>query len=402
MEESAELNSFMVESLSGIETIKSYNTEDKAVQKGENLFVKLVRTTFRSTFLTNLQGSISGLISSLGGVVIIWVGASHVLNGDMSIGEMMTFNSLLAYFLTPLSNLIGLQPRMQAAMVAANRLGEILDLSSEKLESENKKSTPSLKGDIEIRNMEFRYGTRAPVLQDINMIIPNKFKIAFVGESGSGKTTLAKLLMRFYSPEKGEILINGYNVEDINLEHLRTKTAYISQETFIFSGTITENLRFFAGDASLEKIIDACKKAKAHDFINELPLRYETRLEENGHNLSGGQRQRLSIAQALLIEPDIMIMDEATSSLDTITEKAIENMIYEATREMTVIMIAHRLSTIMSCDYIYVFDKGRILEHGTHFDLMQRQGQYFNLWRDQIPAMPEVNNNYGARAVNYY
>jgi ATP-binding cassette subfamily B protein len=386
MEEGADLNSFMVESLNGVENIKAYNSEEKAIAKSENLFIKLVRTQFSTTKMTNVQGGLASMISSIGGTAILWVASSAVLDGSMSIGEMLTFNALMSAFISPLMNLINLQPAMQSAVVAANRLGEILDLSEEKKEDEDRKSAPDMHGGIEIRGLEFAYGTRAPVLRDLNISVPPGSKIAFVGESGSGKTTMAKLIMRFYSIEKGEISISGYNINDINIDHLRSHIAYISQQVFIFSGTILENLRFSAGDLPMEEIIDACRKARAHEFINELPLRYDTRLEENGANLSGGQRQRLSIAQALLKKPDIIIMDEATSNLDTITEKAIERMIYNETRNITVIMIAHRLSTIMNCDYVYVFDKGRILEHGTHNWLMAQRGQYFNLWKDQIPA----------------
>jgi ATP-binding cassette subfamily B protein len=247
-----------------------------------------------------------------------------------------------------------------------------------------------LKGDIIFKDVTFRYGSRAPVLKDISVYIPKSYKIALVGESGSGKTTLAKLLMRFYSIEKGEISINGCNINDIDINHLRGRIAYISQQVFLFSGTILDNLRFASADANMESVIEACKMAQAHDFINALPLRYETILEENGGNLSGGQRQRLSIAQAILKDPDLIIMDEATSNLDSITERAIERIIYDHTGETAVLMIAHRLSTIMRCDYIYVMDKGNVIEAGTHSDLMYRKGYYFDLWKDQLPIGSEV------------
>ncbi len=210
-------------------------------------------------------------------------------------------------------------------------------------------------------------------------------KIALVGESGSGKTTIAKLLMNFYIPEKGEITINENNIKDINKDNLRGNIAYISQDIFLFSGTISENMLLGNNDATLDDVIEACKMSHAHDFINDLPLRYETMLEENGTNLSGGQKQRLAIARALLKKPDILIMDEATSNLDSITEKAIEKTINELTSGITTIIIAHRLSTIMRCNKIFVLDKGKITESGTHSELVAQQGFYYNLWKEQLP-----------------
>ena len=385
MESNAQLSSYMIESLNGAELVKAYNAEDKVTYKSEGLFVKLLKNVFKNRFLNNVQGGLASLISGVGGVIILWAGASSVLKGQMTVGEMLTFNALLSYFTGPIQSLINLQPQMQTAIVAANRLGEILDLPAEDKQTGANKLKPDLRGDIVFNNITFRYGSRAAVINNLTLIIPKAYKVALVGESGSGKTTLAKLIMKFYTAEKGEILINGCNINDIDVNHLRQRVAYISQSVFLFSGSIIENMRYVSENADMGQIIEACKMARAHDFINQLPLRYETRLEENGGNLSGGQRQRLSIAQAILKSPDIIIMDEATSNLDSITEKAIEKVIYELTGEIPVLMIAHRLSTIMRCDYIYVMDKGEIIEAGPHNELMARRGYYFNLWKDQIP-----------------
>lgn len=396
MEENAQLTSFLVESLEGIETVKSFTAERYANLKTENKFVKLLKSVFKSGMIGNIENSLTDGVGSIGGVIILWVGAVFVLNGKMSIGQLLTFNALLAYFLDPVKRLIGLQTQMQTAIVASDRLGQILELSPEIGDDEDKKLHPvALSGDIKFQNVNFRYGTRQLVLENINLHIRQGEKVALVGESGSGKTTLAKLLMNFYTPEKGEITIDGNNLNDINRNCLRSHIAYISQDIFLFSGTIRENMLFGNPDATLDDIIELCKMSHAHEFINGFPLRYETMLEENGANLSGGQKQRLAIARALLKHPDILIMDEATSNLDSITEKAIEKTINEIATGMTTIIIAHRLSTIMRCDKIFVMDKGHIIETGTHSELVNKKGHYYNLWKEQLPKETFLENPAG-------
>jgi len=380
MEDNAQLTSYLVESLNGIQTIKAYKAESEANIKTEKKFITLLGSIFKLSWVSNLQGSLNGILEAVGGIVILWVGAINVLNGNITIGQLITFNALLVYFLDPVKNLINLQPMMQTAVVAADRLGEILDLPPEVQGNENNKLSPtSIAGDIEFQNVNFRYGTRQLVLEDINLIAKQGEKIAFVGESGSGKTTLSKLILNLYTAEQGEILINDTNIKDIKIEALRERIAYVPQETFLFSGTIMENLMLGLIDATPEDVINAAKSAQAHDFINALPLRYETMLEENGTNLSGGQRQRLAITRAILKKPDVLILDEATSNLDSITERAIEKTIDEHTQGVTTFIIAHRLSTIKRCDRIYLLDKGKITESGTHEALITLKGQYYEL-----------------------
>ena len=390
MEDNAKLTSYLVESIEGIETVKSFNGERKVNLETEKKFVKFIKSVFKYGYVNNLQGSLKNTVKGIFGICILWLGGYLALKGDITVGTLLSFNALLAYFIEPIERMINLQPELQSAMVAADRLGEILDLELEKSKDEDKKINPkTLLGDINIKNMHFRYGTRQLVLKNINMNIKPGEKIALVGESGSGKTTIAKLLMNFYNVEKGEIVLNNYNIKDINKEALRDKMSYISQDSFFFSGSIKENLQFANEEATYEEIIEVCKQAQIHDFINSLPLRYETPLEEKGTNLSGGQRQRLAIARALLKKPEILIMDEATSNLDSITEKAIEKTIEDCTKNVTTIIIAHRLSTIMRCDRIYVMDKGEVIEEGNHDKLLKKQGYYYRLWTGQ--TIEELN-----------
>ncbi|RCX19469.1 ATP-binding cassette subfamily B protein [Anaerobacterium chartisolvens] len=386
MESSARITSFLFESLSGIETVKAFNAERRVNLETETRFIRLIKSVFKTGLINNIQTSLKGGIKSVFGIVLLWIGAVEVLHGNLTAGELLAFNALLAYFTTPIENLVNLQPQLQTAIVAADRLGEILDLEIEKSKDESKKIIPdTLRGDIEFKNIHFRYGTRQLIIEGLDLKISQGEKIALVGESGSGKTTLIRLLMKFYQCEKGELLINGINIKDLNVEVLRDKIAYISQNIFLFTDTIKENLSLGCDEVDYEKIVDACKRAKIHDFINSQPLRYDTIIEENGANLSGGQKQRLAIARAILKKPDIIIMDEATSSLDSTTEKAIEMTMHEFSTNITTIIIAHRLSTVMRCDRIYVMNNGKIVESGSHAELIGSRGRYYNLWKHQLP-----------------
>lgn len=378
MEDNAKLTSYLVESLNGIQTVKAFDGEEKVETETEFKFIRLLKSVFYLSSLNNAQESIKSFVKAIGGTIIIWVGAYYVLQGEMTIGSLVSFNALLVYFLDPVRNLIDLQPMMQTAVVASDRLGEIMDLEIEKNDAQRNKLKPkSLTGDIVIDDIFFRYGTRQLVLEHFSMVIKKGQRIAIVGESGAGKTTVAKLLLNLYQYEAGTIMISGYALPDISLDVLREKVAYIPQETFLFSGTIMENLTFGIDNPNMEEVIACSKMAQLDEFVNQLPLRYETFLDENGKNLSGGQRQRIAIARAMLKKPDILILDEATSHLDSVTELAIQKTIDSYSEKMTTIVIAHRLSTIRKCDEIFVMEHGKIVENGTHESLINRRNGYY-------------------------
>ncbi|MGQ8968395.1 peptidase domain-containing ABC transporter [Bacillus subtilis] len=392
MENNAQLTSKIVETLSSIETIKAYNAEYIMSFETEKRFVKYLQSSFKHGVIDNLQSSIKLFLDLISGALILWIGAWQVIKGNMTIGQLITYNALLAYFLNPLQNIISLQSKLQSASVASKRLGEILDEEPEIQTSEARVTDPAyIQGPIEINNVDFRYGTRRLILKDITLHIQKGEKVAFVGESGSGKSTLTKLLMKFYTAESGEILINGYHINDIHTNALRESISYIPQESHFIQGSILENLLLGnSGSFTFEEIIEVCKQTNVHDFVNDLPMRYDTLVEENGSNLSGGQKQRLAIARALLRKPNILIMDESTSNLDTTTEQGISKMIYAQTVDVTTIIIAHRLSTIMHCDKIFVMENGEIIEYGNHNDLLKKKGKYYELWENQMPSREMV------------
>ena len=378
MEEEAQVTSYLKESIDGIGMIKAYQYEKSVKGKLQKLYETLADSSVRGSFIYQIQDSLISLTASAGVVVLLWVGTYLCMADVIRIADLFVFYYLLSFFLSPVSNLINLQPELQIAMVAAERLNDVMNAEKEQ-KNAGKEEIQSLFRDIQIENVDFRYGNRNPVLQDVNMTFSKGKKIAIVGESGCGKTTLAKLLLGFYDPEQGRILVDGKELHEYSTNSIRKHMAYISQDIFLFSDTIYNNLR--VGDEKItdEEIRKMCERLGVNTFIEQLPMGYKTMLEENGNNLSGGQKQRLAIVRALLRKPDVLIMDEATSNLDTVTEDQIKKVLEEYSDDMTWIMIAHRLHTIKSCDIIYVMDRGKVIEQGTHQELLAIDGRYRRL-----------------------
>ena len=383
MVQSAALNSQMIESLRGIETVKCNANEDTELENLEREYIKSLKISLRSSRISTTQGLISAFISMVFGMLTTYVGISQVLNGEMTLGGYMAFSTLSSYFTSPLSNLIGLQMQIQEANISMKRLTEIMDYPSETAGDEDRTDLEKVEGDIEFKDVTFRYGNRAPALDHISFTIPAGKKVALVGSSGSGKSTITKLLLKYYEPEDGEIDFNGVNLTEYTNDSVRRAISYVPQNVELFSKTIYDNIRVSRMDATMDEVKEAAKKADAHDFIRHLPLQYNTYLEEAGNGLSGGEKQRIALARAFLKDSNLYILDESTSNLDFATETLIFNMIYEQLADRSMLIVAHRLSTIRDCDLILVMDHGKIVERGNHEELMAKNGRYAELWNMQ-------------------
>ena len=382
MQQASVLNSEIIEGLRAVETIKGNANEDTELESIEKEYIKSLRIGYKESMLSNVQGTISSIISGMGNIVLLYVGISSVINNELTLGSYMAFMTLSGYFMNPISNLVGLQLQIQEANISMKRLSEIMDYEREEKEDEQQEIT-GVDGDIEIKNLTFRYGNRKPALDNISFTIPKGQKVALVGASGSGKSTIAKLLLRYYEPENGEITIDGADISEYSNSSLRKAISYVPQNIELFSKSIYDNIRVSRMNATLEEVKEAAKKADAHEFIKKLPMQYHTYLEEAGNGLSGGEKQRIALARAFLKDNKFYIMDESTSNLDFATENIIFDMIYNKFRKKTMLIIAHRLATVKNCDKIIVMDKGRIIEQGNHEELLKRKGKYWKLWEMQ-------------------
>ena len=382
MESNAIFQSYVKESIDGIETIKALNISEHSKETASEKFSQFVDSAMRYNVLSFSLDALSGAVEAIGIAVILWIGFYSVRANIITIGKLITFYSLLSNFIEPIKNIINLQPTIQAAVIAAERINDVLDLD---IEDSASSSTTALKtiDHLEVKNVSFRYGNGQLVLENVALSIKKGEKIAIVGQSGCGKSTLAKLFLRFHLPESGYIQINGTNIDCFDLSSLRNSIAYISQNPFFFADTIRNNLTNGNKEISDEQIEAVCKMCFANQFIEALPLGYETVLSENGENLSNGQRQKIALARALLTNPQLLILDEATCNLDSVSEKKINAMLSNNFSNMACIFITHRLSTLEGCSKIYVMESGKIIGNGTHSELMNSQAQYRELWNQQ-------------------
>ncbi|MEE1281541.1 MAG: peptidase domain-containing ABC transporter [Acutalibacteraceae bacterium] len=385
MQQSAVLNSQIIEGLRAVETIKGNANEDTELANIEKEYIKSLRIGVKEGHLSNVQGAISSVISTIGNLLLTYFGIMQVMNGEITLGTMMAFMTLAGYFMDPVERLVGLQLSIQEANISMKRISEILDYEREQdVQTEGMYSDiQKITGDIQIKNVTFRYGNRKPVLKNVSFDIKQGQKVAIVGSSGSGKSTLAKLILKYYKLENGEITIDGVDIEDYTNQSLRRAISYVPQNIELFSKSIYDNIRVSKMSASLDEVKEAAKAAGAHDFIKKLPMQYYTYLEEAGNGLSGGEKQRIALARAFLKKNNLYILDESTSNLDFATENIIFDMIYNRFKNKSMLIIAHRLSTVKNCDKIIVLENGEIVEEGTHYELLEKQGKYYKLWEMQ-------------------
>ncbi len=377
----AEKNAAMYETINGIATVKALSTEKKAFRRNEMKFVDSLNRSIRLETFSNVNNVIQTFISGCGTLLTYWVGSYKIFAGEMSLGQLISFVTLSSFFLGPLSRLLTMQPRLQEAFVAAERLSDIMDLAEE-MDDESLEEAMPLEREIEFKDVCFSYGTRGHAVEGINLRIEKGQKVAFVGQSGSGKSTLLKILMKFYKTESGSVLVDGKDVCDLKTDGYRELIGYVPQESLLFSGTIAENIAWGCEVASPEMVVAAAKAAQAYDFIMNLPDKFKTVVGEHGATLSGGERQRIALARVLMRNPGIIVLDEARASLDSISEKSIMETV-NSFEGRTIIMVAHRLSTVCKCDKIFVMDKGKIVEEGSHKELLEKNGKYKELWTAQ-------------------
>ncbi|MBU1822702.1 MAG: peptidase domain-containing ABC transporter, partial [Bacteroidetes bacterium] len=383
MERSAELETQLVESLNNVATIKRFGIEEFANVNTENRFVGLLRTIFQSSVRGIYIGNSSSFITSLFTIILLWVGAGFVLDNEITPGELLSFYALVGYFTGPAAGLIGMNRTLQDALIASDRLFEIIDLEREA--TENKiMLTPEMVGDIRFKDVSFRYGSRVTVFENLTLTIPQGKITAVVGESGSGKSTLLSLLQNLYPIQQGTIYLGDHDIQHLENASLRQLVSVVPQQIDLFAGSVIDNIALGEFEPDMKKIVRICTILGMIEFIEKLPNGFLSQLGERGANLSGGQRQRLAIARALYREPRVLILDEATASLDSISEQFVQNTIHAARKEgVTVILIAHRMSTVKNADKIIVLHEGRVIEEGTHYELLHKANRYQELWKKQ-------------------
>lgn len=378
----AAAQSFLVESITGIQTVKSLAIEGKMIKDWENHLGDYILSAFKLSNVGNIAVSTSQTLQKLMTLAVIYFGVSLVFGGRMSVGQLIAFQMFGSQLSGPILRLVHMWQDFQQAKLSLDRIADIVNTTPEVVGGAI--TVSSLKGGITAKDVTFRYVPDGPlVLNGISFDITPGMMVGIVGRSGSGKSTIAKLIQRLYLPVEGTIMIDGVDIRHLDPLFLRYRTGIVLQECFLFSGTIRENIAMAAPDANMERVINAACIAGAHEFISEMPMGYDTYVEERGSSLSGGQKQRIAIARALITDPNILIFDEATSALDYESEKVIHKNLNLIRKDRTVIFIAHRLSVMRGCDLLVVIDRGRIVETGNHESLMKQDGLYTYLYKQQ-------------------
>lgn len=380
MENNAELGSQLVESLNAVSTIKRFGLEEHANMKTENRFIRLLQTIYRSTLSNLYIGSSANIITSAFVIIMMWIGSIFVIERQLSPGELLSFYALVGYFTAPAMGLITANKSMQDALIAADRLFEIMDLEQEET-TQKVVLQPNMIGDIVFNNVTFSYGTRVEVFRQFNLLVKKGRITAIVGESGSGKSTLMSLLQNIYPLRDGNIAIGNTDIRYIQHESLRRLVSVVPQQIDLFAGTVSENIAIGEFEPDMQLVLTIAQQLGILEFIEKLPDGFNTMLGEHGVNLSGGQRQRIAIARAIYRNPEILILDEATSSLDPVSDLYVQHVM-QSLRDAgkTIIVIAHRLSTVVNADKIVVLQDGALAEEGTHDQLLARNTVYAKLW----------------------
>jgi ATP-binding cassette subfamily B protein len=385
MENAADLESQLVESLNAVGTIKRFGLENHANRKTELRFMTLLDTVYKSAMNSVFSGSSTELVSHSFTIILLWVGAGFVLDKQISPGELLSFYTLIGYFTGPVSSFVGMNKTVQDAIIASDRLFEIMEMEQENDKNKFDLSVLNI-GNIRFLDVSFRYGSRVLVFDKLNLEIPSRKLTGIVGESGSGKSTLMSILQNIYPVHGGQVFIGDYAINHISNTSLRRIIAVVPQKIDLFSADVITNISIGDEEPDIKKIIGICNLLGIIHFIDQLPNGFQTQLGENGSSLSGGQKQRIAIARALYRDPEILILDEASSSLDPVSEKYVQDTIEVLLSEnKTVIVISHRLSSIQRAGLIIVLKDGKVVEEGKHAELLAQQGEYYHLWSQQIP-----------------
>jgi ATP-binding cassette subfamily B protein len=381
---SSNLNAFIHESLSGIRIIQSFTAENETEEDFDHL-LKEHRGSFISAILINdAFFSVVDISWGLGTIAMYFVAVKVLGIGAGNVGTLISFGMYIGMFWRPIMNLSNFYNKIITNISGAERIFDILDTKPEIEDRANVIEMPEIKGEVTFEHVSFAYDEDTPVLNDVSFVVKPGETIALVGPTGAGKTTIVNLISRFYDVQQGNVYIDGYNVKDVSIESLRKQMGIMTQDNFLFSGTVKDNIRYGRLDAKDEEIIEAAKAVNAHDFIMKLKDGYDTELKERGSGLSIGQRQLIAFARTMVSMPKILILDEATSSIDTHTELLVQQGIEALLKGRTSFVIAHRLSTISKADRIFVIDKGKILEEGTSSELLAKKGLYYDLYMAQF------------------